>query len=76
VRRAREASKRIDAEAGTHEEAGAAMEERVEVAADSVVPAVAQPSQREWTWWAHTGGGNAPAFKPPSIPPDDAPYGS
>jgi hypothetical protein len=21
--------------------------------------------EREWTWWTHTGGGNALAFKPP-----------
>jgi hypothetical protein len=22
------------------------------------------PELIKWTWWAHTGGGNAPAFKP------------
>jgi hypothetical protein len=27
-------------------------------------------SQREWTWWAHTGGGNALAFKQPTWPYD------
>jgi hypothetical protein len=23
--------------------------------------------EREWAWWAHTGGGNALAFKPPPM---------
>jgi hypothetical protein len=25
------------------------------------------PWEREWTWWTHAGGGNALAFKPPSM---------
>jgi hypothetical protein len=29
------------------------------------------PFRREWTWWAHTGGGNALAFKQPPMRPGD-----
>ena len=27
------------------------------------------PREREWTWWAHTGGGKALAFKQPTMRP-------
>jgi hypothetical protein len=36
------------------------------LAAEAVPVSVSLRPLREWTWWTHTGGGNAPAFKQPT----------